>query len=124
MRATIAVGTAVLLCGATLGQSTVTPKGPVFDNADVHASPKSINIGRPALAVFRNGRYENLRTTVLDLISAAYSMNAGKVVGGPNWLDFERFDMPIVRTIARNLHEPGHPVKSKRVSSLSRNSWN
>jgi len=92
IRTPIAVAIASLFCGAALGQSTRTPKGPVFEIADVHANPRSIDTAQRA-PTFRNGRYEALRTTMLDLISTAYNIDAGKVVGGPNWLDFERFDI-------------------------------
>jgi uncharacterized protein (TIGR03435 family) len=62
---------------------------PTFQIADVHASgPPGIHWG-----VFRAGRYEIPYATMLDLIQTAYSVDRDTVVGGPAWLDFDRFDV-------------------------------
>jgi uncharacterized protein (TIGR03435 family) len=39
------------------------------------------------------GRYELRRATMLDLIRAAYSVDAEKIYGGPSWLDYDRFEI-------------------------------
>ncbi len=41
----------------------------------------------------RNGRYEIKNATMLDLIRVAYGLNADRIVGGPNWLELDRFDV-------------------------------
>jgi uncharacterized protein (TIGR03435 family) len=41
----------------------------------------------------RGGRYEVRTATMVDLISMAYRMEPDKVLGGPNWLDWDRFDV-------------------------------
>ena len=41
----------------------------------------------------RSGRYELLNATLVDLIRTAYSVDADRVVGGPHWLDLDRFDV-------------------------------
>ncbi|HXE61900.1 MAG TPA: TIGR03435 family protein [Bryobacteraceae bacterium] len=62
-----------------------------FEIADVHVSPHSDN---PSLRVFhREGRYELLSATMVDLISTAYGVSANTVAGGPNWLESDRFDV-------------------------------
>jgi uncharacterized protein (TIGR03435 family) len=41
----------------------------------------------------RNGRFEIRNATMLDLVRTAYSVEPEKVVGGPNWLGSDRFDV-------------------------------
>ncbi len=79
-----------LLSCAVFGQST--DNSSVFESADVHVSPRSTN---PTMrgGALRGGRYEVRTATMVDLISVAYGMESDKVVGGPNWLDWDRFDV-------------------------------
>jgi uncharacterized protein (TIGR03435 family) len=70
---------------------------PQFDIADVHMSPRSAwaktsaNMMQGGFPI--PGRYELRRATMLDLIRAAYAVDADKVYGGPSWLDYDRFDV-------------------------------
>jgi uncharacterized protein (TIGR03435 family) len=41
----------------------------------------------------RGGRYEVRTATMVDLISTAYNLEPDKVLGGPSWLDWNRFDV-------------------------------
>jgi uncharacterized protein (TIGR03435 family) len=77
----------ILVSGAVFGQST-----PAFDIADVHASPRRTN---PFMTggVLRGGRYDIHKATMVDLISTAYGIDGDKVVGGPSWLDTDRFEV-------------------------------
>jgi uncharacterized protein (TIGR03435 family) len=43
--------------------------------------------------VFRAGRYEIRYASMLDLIDTAYGVDADTVVGGPAWLETDRFDV-------------------------------
>ena len=43
--------------------------------------------------VFRSGRYELRQATMLDLIKTAYGVDPETVVGGPSWLESDRFDV-------------------------------
>ncbi|HVV44067.1 MAG TPA: TIGR03435 family protein [Bryobacteraceae bacterium] len=62
-----------------------------FQIADVHISPHSDN---PSLRVYhRDGRYELLSATMVDLISTAYGVDANAVAGGPSWLESDRLDV-------------------------------
>jgi uncharacterized protein (TIGR03435 family) len=81
---------ALFLSVAAFGQSTETP--PQFDIADIHLSPHSTN---PFMTggVLRAGRYELRKATLVDLIRTAYGVDADNVVGGPNWLESDRFDV-------------------------------
>jgi uncharacterized protein (TIGR03435 family) len=63
-----------------------------FEAADVHASAKSPNAfvrSSPA----RNGRYDIKNATMVDLARIAYGFDPDKVLGGPNWLELDRFDV-------------------------------
>ena len=80
----------ILLAGLAYGQSA--DPGPSFDAADVHVSPKSIN-PQTAGGFIRGGRYQFRNATMVDLISSAYGVDAEKVLGGPSWLESDRFDI-------------------------------
>ena len=41
----------------------------------------------------RGGRFEVRTATMVDLISLAYDMESDKVLAGPSWLDWDRFDV-------------------------------
>jgi uncharacterized protein (TIGR03435 family) len=88
MRAFAVVSLAALSV-AVFGQST-TPQS-TFEVADIHASPRTqTTVMRTML---RGGRYEVLNATMVDLVRNAYGIDAENVFGGPNWVEFDRFDM-------------------------------
>jgi uncharacterized protein (TIGR03435 family) len=81
-----------LVAGPTFGQSSATPSA--FEIADVRVSAPRMNPGagvRPGAV--RNGVYEIANGTMLDLIRIAYMVEADKVLGGPSWLEVDRFDV-------------------------------
>jgi uncharacterized protein (TIGR03435 family) len=67
---------------------------PSFGIADVHVRPHSSN-ATPQMTggVLRGGRYDIRNATMLNLISLAYAVDGQTVLGGPNWLDRNRFDI-------------------------------
>jgi uncharacterized protein (TIGR03435 family) len=65
---------------------------PAFDIADVYSSFHSTNPNMTG-GVLRAGRYELRKATMVDLIRTAYSVDADSVVGGPTWLESDRFDV-------------------------------
>jgi uncharacterized protein (TIGR03435 family) len=81
---------------AAFGQSAdPTPKtdaAPKFDVADVHVSAKSPNANQSG-GFLRAGRYEIRKGTMVDLVRIAYGVDADKVLGGPAWLETDRFDI-------------------------------
>jgi uncharacterized protein (TIGR03435 family) len=80
------------LAGAAYGQTTEPL--PSFDAADVHASPRSANPNVQSLGGFvRGGRYQFRNATMLDLVASAYGVEPEKVMGGPSWLETDRFDI-------------------------------
>lgn len=89
MRRGVAAVSLAALSFAAFGQSS-SPQ-PAFEVADVHKTPRVTSaVMRTAL---RGGRYELLNATVVDLIRTAYGIDAESVVGGPNWVEFDRFDV-------------------------------
>lgn len=69
---------------------------PAFELADVHPSPGTVsllNSGMRGGVVRASGRYELTNATMVDLIRTAYNVDADKVLGGPSWLESDRFDI-------------------------------
>jgi uncharacterized protein (TIGR03435 family) len=77
-----------LLSGQLAGQSPADL--PSFDIADVHAGTTNPGVGMTG-GQLRAGRYELHNATMVDLIRTAYSVDAEKVVGGPSWLELDKF---------------------------------
>ena len=65
---------------------------PKFEIASVQLSAKSPN---PFLRVAapHNGRYEIHAASMVDLIRTAYGFDADRILGGPSWLEMNRFDV-------------------------------
>src|SRR6202030_4724303 len=63
-----------------------------FNICDVHVSAKSPNQFVRNGPV-RGGRYEVKAATMVDLVRIAYGFDPDKVLGGPNWLEMDRFDV-------------------------------
>ena len=86
--AIVAIGTALACVTAT---AQVRPQ---FDLADVHAAVNrnAVPPGTIQGNVVRNGLYR-IQATMADLIRTAYSIDAENVLGGPSWLEWDRFDI-------------------------------
>jgi len=93
-RALAYVALTALLPGSAFGQQTGISK-PKFEIADVHVSERSDwSKTRPMQGGYLNGdRYEIRRATMLDLVRLAYGADADKIMGGPSWLDYNRFEV-------------------------------
>ncbi|MBV8847366.1 MAG: TIGR03435 family protein [Bryobacterales bacterium] len=86
----IAWAAILVLLSKAFGQSPESV--PKFEIADVHNSAKTPNpFVRTGPA--RGGRYEVRTASMLDLVRIAYGMDPDKVLGGPNWLELDRFDV-------------------------------
>ena len=90
MRRSQWAGLIVLFSSVLFGQNSEAPLE--FEVADVHVSTKT-----PTQFVrtgpVRNGRYEIRTATMLDLIRLAWAFDADKILGGPPWLELDRFDV-------------------------------
>lgn len=81
----------IALAGVAYGQTDPLPS---FDAADVHVSPRSANPNVQSLGGFvRGGKYQFRNATMLDLVASAYGVEPEKVLGGPSWLETDRFDI-------------------------------
>ena len=93
MRISARIGLLVLLPGAIFAQAPAAQPPPAFNLADVHASPRRANQGTRGAVLRASGRYEFTNATMVDLIRTAYNIDADKVLGGPSWLESDRFDI-------------------------------
>jgi uncharacterized protein (TIGR03435 family) len=87
----------MILCGASWtcswAQSPAPTPGasPQFEIADVHTSTHPSN--RTMTSAFRDGRLAIRDASMSDLIRFAYSVDADQVIGGPHWLEWDRFEV-------------------------------
>src|SRR5579863_8349531 len=89
------IGLAALFSGAAFGQAGITASGasaPAFVAADVHVSAKS-RVPSMAAGGLRGTRYLVRQATMVDLINLAYDVDYDKILGGPSWLETDRFDV-------------------------------
>ncbi len=79
----------LIAAGAALCQS--------FDAADVHVSPPADQVKdskHPTVAGFvAADRYVIHRVTLVDLIARAYNVDANKILGGPPWVEYDRYEI-------------------------------
>jgi uncharacterized protein (TIGR03435 family) len=66
--------------------------GPRFEVASISPSASASGSNMRG-GVVRGTRYELHSATMVDLISAAYGIEGQEVLGGPGWLDSNRFDV-------------------------------
>ena len=66
----------------------------------------------------QNGKYELRRATMVDLIRTAYGVEADKVVGGPHWLEMDRFDI-IAKTPSPTTPDTVKPMLQALLVSAS-----
>jgi uncharacterized protein (TIGR03435 family) len=93
-RALASVGLLALLVGPAFGQTTGS--APSFDAAEVHLRAHTSNAPFTGASggVLRGGRYDLRNVTMVDLIATAYGItDPDLIVGGPNWLERDRFDI-------------------------------
>jgi uncharacterized protein (TIGR03435 family) len=76
-----------LACATVFGQS------PQFEIADVHLTPKVVANPYMEVTPPRDGRYEFHSASMIDLIQAAYGFDFDKILGGPGWLEMDRFEI-------------------------------
>jgi uncharacterized protein (TIGR03435 family) len=88
--------------GQPAGKAPEPEAGPKFEIAGIHPSPVVRNPNFRNLAP-HGGRYEIRNATMVDLIRTAYNMSSDRIVGGPNWLELDRFDvaakLPVETTV-------------------------
>src|SRR5215510_12824635 len=102
MRVFKSLAVAIAVSCLTFGQSTEKPL--TFELADIHVSPPS-TLASLSGGVPRAGRYELRNANMIDLVRTAYGVEPEKVVGGPNWLASDRFDVIAKVSPGTNLRE-------------------
>lgn len=77
-----------------LAQSPAPAPAPAFLAAEIHLRPHGSN-ALPSMTggMLHGDRYDFRNVTMLTLIATAYGVAADRVVGGPPWLDWNRFDV-------------------------------
>ncbi len=83
----------VLSCAAYAQTAANTAK---FEAADVSVRARTGTTNQPVMTggVLRGGRYDLRNATMVDLIATAYSItDRDLIVGGPAWLERDRFDI-------------------------------
>jgi uncharacterized protein (TIGR03435 family) len=82
---------AVLSVARLLAQAPVDPKTPAFDVASVKVST---SLDQPSGSyVAPGGRYVAQNMTLRALIKVAYGVHDSQIVGGPAWIDTDRWDV-------------------------------
>ena len=91
---TVLAAVASIVSGTSSPLAQSSARKPAFEAADVYVWARTSN-PNPVMTggVLRGGRYDLRRATLLDLIATAYGVNAEVVLGGPNWLERDRFDI-------------------------------
>ena len=84
---------ALIVAGlAHAAPAPVSAQGASFEVADVQVSTAPVT--QPMRGgVPRGGRLELRNATMVELIRTAYDIDADKVLGGPTWLELDRFDV-------------------------------
>ncbi len=85
---------AVLSFLAVTASAQSTAERPRFEVASVQRSATAMNpFTFLAGGVQRGERYELRKATMLDMIRIAWDVDPDLVVGGPDWLEFDQFDI-------------------------------
>ncbi len=84
---------AVAMAAQVFGQMTESSAPLKFEIADVRASSAQNNDPDMGGPFVRAGHYEIRRATMVDLVRLAYGVDFDKVLGGPSWLETDRFDV-------------------------------
>ena len=102
---------AVLLIMITVSVRGQTPSAGTFEVADIHLSPQTPMMnGRPASGgTPRDGVYRVWSATLVDLIRMAYGADADKILGGPHWIELDRFDI-VAKVAPGTTRESAQPM--------------
>ena len=87
----IALATALSATVVPLGAQLADTAAPPFEAASI--KPSGPNIEGTTIQGDPNGRLNAQNVTLKDLIRFAYQLRDFQIVGGPKWLDADRFDI-------------------------------
>jgi uncharacterized protein (TIGR03435 family) len=77
---------------SSVAQIKSGPAAPAFELADVHPTPPTTTPWMTG-GMLHGERYLLHNATMVDMISLAYGVADENILGGPAWLDFDRFDI-------------------------------
>jgi uncharacterized protein (TIGR03435 family) len=107
-----------LACTSAFGQPAQTPPpdpaAPGFEITDAHVTPKVVANPYMEVTPPHEGRYEFHSASMIDLIQEAYGYDFDKILGGPSWLEMDRFEViakapPGTSAVAPPGSPPGTP---------------
>src|SRR5688572_21935954 len=81
--------TAFVLAAITLNAAP-GPQGPAFDTVSVKVNDSDFPGG---IVDLRPGRFDGTNATLRELLTSAYDLETFRIVGGPEWIDSDRFDV-------------------------------
>jgi len=102
----------LLTASAAFSQPAEAP--PKFEAADVHVSAPSLNTVLRITPPY-GGRYQMKRASIVDLIRIAYGYPPDRILGGPSWLEMNRFDV-IAKVPADTTPETVKPMLQSLLS--------
>ena len=83
----------IVLLGLYLSAASAQPSDrQTFEAADVHLSPPTV-LRIMSFGTLHGTRYEFKGATMSDLVSRAYGLDSDKVLGGPSWMELDRYDI-------------------------------
>jgi uncharacterized protein (TIGR03435 family) len=82
---------AILTAGAHVCLSAQTTETPAFEVVSV--KPNDSGSDRSSSMVMPGGRYNATNATLRMMIRTAYQVHDDQIVGGPDWISTERFDL-------------------------------
>ena len=85
-------GITLFMCAGSLAYGQSAESSPKFEAAQVRVAAKTRNAYLRTGEV-HNGRYQIKTATLVDLIQQAYDYKPDKIVGGPSWIEMDRFDV-------------------------------
>jgi len=81
----------VFACGTAFGQTAQTAAR--FEISDIHVTPKTVANPYMEVTPPRDGRYEFHSASMINLIQSAYGFGFDRILGGPSWLEMDRFEV-------------------------------
>ncbi len=90
MKALPYISVAVLVFSSAGNQFAQAPTS--FEAADVHVAERNSDLSL-RIGFYRSGRFEIQNASMADLIGIAYETDPDNVVGGPDWLVADRFEI-------------------------------
>jgi uncharacterized protein (TIGR03435 family) len=97
---------------------TADSVSPKFEIADVHVSGPASDDPDMSGPFLRAGRYELRRATMVDLVRLAYGVDFDKVLGGPSWLETDRFEVKAKLPPADPSAKPAPEALKQMLQSL------